>query len=160
MKVRFRLRLNLAEKANTSVSGIFFFFGHAFRRQISLLRLLFMHCSWIVAVIFDFSTFFSTLMGPVHCSRDPQTSLFSNFFIKNGSHNTIHTFKNYFTTVFFSFQLYPNGPLVGFTKWCYLSITIRSFYFNYLRDVNMNVSHVNAIVVSHCYWMTIGLCYL
>ena len=42
----------------------------------------------------------------VHCSRDPQTSLFNNFFIKNESHDTIHTFKNYFTTVFliFSFQ--------------------------------------------------------
>ena len=48
---------------------------------------------------------------PVHCSWDPQTSFFSNFFIKNRSHGTIHTFKNYFATVFsvFSFQLYPNG---------------------------------------------------
>ena len=33
-----------------------------------------------------------------------QTTLFSHFFIKNGSHGTIHTFKNYFATVFFSFQ--------------------------------------------------------
>ena len=38
-----------------------------------------------------------------------------NFFIKNGSYDTIHTFKNYFATVFsvFSFQQnkrYPNGP--------------------------------------------------
>ena len=36
--------------------------------------------------------------------------------IKNGSHNTIYTFTNYFATVFsvFSFnknKLYPNGPL-------------------------------------------------
>ena len=31
---------------------------------------------------------------------DPQISLFSNFFIKNGSHDTIHTFKNYFAIVF------------------------------------------------------------
>ena len=30
----------------------------------------------------------------------PQISLFSNFFIKNGSYSTIHTFKNYFATVF------------------------------------------------------------
>ena len=57
-----------------------------------------------------------TPVGLVHCSRNPQTLLFNNFFIKNGSHSTIHTFKNYFTTVFlvFSFQqnkLYPNGPL-------------------------------------------------
>ena len=32
---------------------------------------------------------------PVHCSRDLQTSFFSKTFIKNGSHGTIHTFKNY-----------------------------------------------------------------
>ena len=35
---------------------------------------------------------------------DPQISLFINFFIKNMSHDTIYTFKNYFATVFFSFQ--------------------------------------------------------
>ena len=50
---------------------------------------------------------------------DPQITLFSNFFIKNGSHDTIHTFKNYFATVFsvFNFQFqqnkfYPNTPYV------------------------------------------------
>ena len=49
---------------------------------------------------------------------DPQITLFSNFFIKNGSHGTIYTFKNYFATVFsvFSFQFqqnkfYPNRPI-------------------------------------------------
>ena len=48
---------------------------------------------------------------------DLQISLFSNFFIKNGSHDTIYTFKNYFASVFsvFSFQFqqnksYPNRP--------------------------------------------------
>ena len=35
---------------------------------------------------------------------DPQISLFNNFFIKNESHGTIYTFKNYFTTIFFNFQ--------------------------------------------------------
>ena len=35
---------------------------------------------------------------------DSQTSLFSNFFIKNGSHGTIHTFKNYFAIVFSVFS--------------------------------------------------------
>ena len=29
-----------------------------------------------------------------------QIPLFNNFFIKNGSHGTIHTFKNYFATMF------------------------------------------------------------
>ena len=35
---------------------------------------------------------------------DLQISLFNNFFIKNGSHGIIYTFKNYFVIVFFSFQ--------------------------------------------------------
>ena len=48
---------------------------------------------------------------------DPQITLFNNFFIKNESHGTIHTFKNYFATVFsvFNFQFqqkkfYLNEP--------------------------------------------------
>ena len=50
------------------------------------------------------------------------TTLFRKKNIKNGFHGTIHTFKNYFTKVFqflvFSFQLYPNGPLVfSIIKW-------------------------------------------
>ena len=51
----------------------------------------------------------------MHCSWISQISRF----IKNGSHSTIHTFKNYFATVFsvsiFNFsknKLNPNGPLV------------------------------------------------
>ena len=49
---------------------------------------------------------FSMNSVSVHCLRDPQTSFFNNFFIKNKSHGTIHTFKNYFATVFsvFNFQ--------------------------------------------------------
>ena len=31
-----------------------------------------------------------------HCSRDSQIPSFSNFFLKIGSHDTIHTLKNYF----------------------------------------------------------------
>ena len=58
-------------------------------------------------------------MGPVYCSWDSQTSFFSKTFIKNWSHGTIHTFKNYFVTVFsvFSFQQnkrYPNTLLIFF----------------------------------------------
>ena len=60
-------------------------------------------------------------VGPVHCSRDSQVPLFSNFFFKIGFHGTIHRFKNYFTTVFsvFSFQQnkwYPNTPLLQTKK--------------------------------------------
>ena len=65
-------------------------------------------------------TFYVTPVGPMHCSWDPQTSFFSNFFIKNGSHNTIHTFRNYFAIMFsvFSFQQnkqYLNIPLFKLT---------------------------------------------
>ena len=50
-------------------------------------------------------------------SWDPQTSFFNYFFIKNESHNTIYTFKNYFVTVFSVFSIqqnkqYLNGPSV------------------------------------------------
>ena len=51
---------------------------------------------------------------------DPQILFFINFFIKNESHGTIYTFKNYFTTVIsvinFQFQQnksYPNRPNVN-----------------------------------------------
>ena len=41
---------------------------------------------------------------------DPQISFFINFFIKNGSHCTIYTFKNYFATVIsaINFQFQQN----------------------------------------------------
>ena len=48
------------------------------------------------------------LVGLVYCLRDPQISLFNNFFIKNGSHDTIYTFKNYFITVFLDFSFSNN----------------------------------------------------
>ena len=43
-------------------------------------------------------------VGLVHFLRDPQTSFFNKIFIKNKSHGTIHTFKNYFVTVFSIFS--------------------------------------------------------
>ena len=36
----------------------------------------------------------------MHCLWVPQNPLFNYFFIKNGLHNTIYKFKNYFATVF------------------------------------------------------------
>ena len=51
-----------------------------------------------------FQWLYVTLVGSVHCLRDLQTSFFSNFFIKNGPHGTIHTFKNYFTAIFLVFS--------------------------------------------------------
>ena len=81
--------------------------------------------------IFSFFFFFQPqfmifLQWTVHCSRDPQIPIFSNFFIKNESHSTIHTFKNYFATVFSVFsknKLYPNVPLENFKILSFFSST-------------------------------------
>ena len=56
-------------------------------------------------------------------SRNSQISLFSNFFIKNRSYGIIHTFKNYFTIIFFNFQF-----LVHCTFWYYFQILL--YYFS------------------------------
>ena len=73
---------------------------------------------------------------------DPQITLFSNFFIKNGSHGTIHTFKNYFATVFlvFNFQFqqkkfYPNRPLDS----SFLSIEWMMFVFGFKKKIIVRV---------------------
>ena len=63
---------------------------------------------WSCVFLFFFSFFFQfVIVDFVNCEQCiyvrftvPQITLFSNFFIKNGSHNTIYTFKNYFVTVF------------------------------------------------------------
>ena len=62
-------------------------------RVFSLLFFLF----FVQSAIVDKSTVNSASM---HCSQVPQITLFSNFFIKNGSYSTIYIFKNYFATVF------------------------------------------------------------
>ena len=43
-------------------------------------------------------------VGSIHCLRDSQTSFSNKIFIKNRSHGTIHTFKNYFTIIFSNFN--------------------------------------------------------
>ena len=93
------------------------------------------------AAYFDFSIVNNASM---HCSRIPQTSLFSNFFIKNRSHGTSHTFKNYFVTMFsiFSFQfqqnkLYPNRPL--------------NTYFIYFLTSLYNTLHKSFFFFSFCH---------
>ena len=63
-------------------------------------RLLFMNSS---CTIWLFNPFSATC-GSHALFTDPQISLFSIFFIKNGFHGTIYTFKNYFTTVFSIFN--------------------------------------------------------
>ena len=79
--------------ASTSVLYFFFFFfGTRFRSKY----VCYGYCSWIVAATFDYFL--------VYYSWVSKTSLFSHFFIKNGSYGTIHIFKNYFTTVFSVFN--------------------------------------------------------
>ena len=81
----------------------FFFFSFVCTRNWRQ-RLLFIYCAWTVAENFDFSTIFSTSVGPMNSTQNLQILLFSNFFIKNWSHNTIHTFKNYFSKWVFGFK--------------------------------------------------------
>ena len=111
------------------VHGAMFTFSSSF--FLSFLKFFFM-CAFHVGVSVSgscapplwqskFSLEWHCSVGPVYCSRDPQTSLFSNFFIKNGFHGTIHTFKNYFVTVFsiFNFQQnkrYLNTLLIFFWR--------------------------------------------
>ena len=88
-------------------------------------------CQWVPCIVHNTTTSLTNkiftemclLVGPVHCSRDPQTSFFNKTFIKNGIHGTkisgiqmdpkisfkydqtIHIlFRTYFFT-FFTFQL-------------------------------------------------------
>ena len=91
----------------------FFFFFLMLKRYCSSLL-------WTVAVTFDREQCIYALF------MDPQITLFSNFFIKNGSHGTVYTFKNYFATVFsvFNFQFqqnkfYSNRPFND-RKYCVL----------------------------------------
>ena len=87
------------------------------------------------ATCFDFSAMISE---PVHYSRIPQTSLFNNFLIKNGSHDTIHTFKNYIYYSVFSFQfqqnkLYPNGPYI-------INLDLNFYFSTYFSHYYTNVN--------------------
>ena len=86
----------------------FFKFSHSFTLRCGLDSRFARSCFafsllFFLAAIFDFS---AIPVGPMHYLQDPQTSLFNNFFIKNSPYGTIHTFKNYFVTMFsvFSFQ--------------------------------------------------------
>ena len=67
-------------------------------------------CIWIVLCArlrFCFLFFLSAFqrrntlpVAPCTVHKTHKPLFFSNFFIKNGSYDTIHTFKNYFVVVF------------------------------------------------------------
>ena len=103
----------------------FFFFPGVSGRQI----LLFMYC-----------------LRAIH---ETIATLLRKKNIKNGSHSTIHIFKNYFATVFFSFQqnkLYPN----------------RSFQLLNLPKVPNNFLHMflaSLIIHLKVQWHKFNLCH-
>ena len=72
---------------------------------------------WADLRVYEFFFFLKHIFVFGSYARNLQTSFFTKTFIKNGSHSTIHTFKNYFVIMFsiFSFQQdkrYPNTPVV------------------------------------------------
>ena len=63
---------------------------------------------------FAFANGLRFLCGSHVLFAGPITTDFSKFFFKTGLHSTIHTFKNYFATMFsiLNNKQYPNRPLV------------------------------------------------
>ena len=62
-----------------------------------------------IACVFPWLAF-AFLCGSRALFTKPASTYFSKFFFKTGSHDNIHTFKNYFTTMFsvFNNKQYPN----------------------------------------------------
>ena len=91
----------------------FFFFYHVFPpSQAATVHVLYMNSSHNIWPVLREQCIHALF-------TEPQISFFINFFIKNGSHGTIYTFKNYFAIVIsainFQFQQnksYPNRPYV------------------------------------------------
>ena len=116
---------------------------------------LFMHC---LVLFMHYLALF------MHCSRIKN--------IKNGSHDTIYTIKNYFATVFsvFSFQfsvfsnnkLNPNGPLVFITIPILINLVNSNFEFGLLTQSSAaltyhnpmsQASFIRAVLNCWCTWI-------
>ena len=107
----------------------FLFFSRFSRRQISL----FTHCSRTIHALFT----------------GPTATLLKKIYIKNGSHGTIHVFKNYFTLVFsvFSFQqnkLYPNRQYPFGYGWKLMCLRFCFFFFFFLTNASCTVYETNS----------------
>ena len=90
----------------------FFFFFHVFSPTAVTVHVRYMNSSRNIWPVFREQYTYVLF-------TDPQILFFINFFIKNGSHDTIYTFKNYFATVIsaisFQFQQnksYPNRTMI------------------------------------------------
>ena len=103
--ISLRVCLDWAENSRLCLQFSIFFF-YAFVRLAALwdLLLLFMHCLMNSSHKVWLFSFFQSISAHRVVFMDSQISLFNNFFIKNRYHGTIHTFKNYFTIIFFNFQ--------------------------------------------------------
>ena len=110
------------------VFSFFFFFFNAFSpSQAATVHVLYMNSSHNIWPVLREQYIYALFTSP-------QISFFINFFIKNGSHGTIYTFKNYFTTVMsvinFQFQQnksYPNRRLGNnYSKYIYIYIYIHT----------------------------------
>ena len=107
-QVRIKAAFRFTKAASASTFSFFFFFSRVLE-ECGYCSLNSSRKCWL------FNHEQCTLFNHEQCIcalfMDPQISLFSNFFIKNGSHDTIHTFKNYFATMFsiFSFQFQQNN---------------------------------------------------
>ena len=108
-------RLNCVSGSQHLVLWLLFFF---FFLEVSFHVI--MHCS----------------MGPVHCARDLQTSFFNKTFIKNWSHGTIHTFKNYFAIMFSVFG--KISSIQTDSKKQHLS-TVSKSYSKYKQSIHKSV---------------------
>ena len=98
---RVKKKKNVLEKRKRRITFAFcvlpfFFFFFSFLHAFQTFRGQAQQYSTVWPCFFDFSV--NQWVRALF--MDPQISFFINFFIKNGSHSTIHTFKNYFATVF------------------------------------------------------------
>ena len=88
---------------NIYILHFFFFFFTRFGKT----WLLFIYC----LMNSNCKVHFSTANSVLYTVYGPTNFIFSNFFIKNGSHGTIYTFKNYFAIIIsvISFQFQQNN---------------------------------------------------
>ena len=112
------------------------------------IRLFYLVYVWIqlinICVFFFWKCVFSSSgycsMGHVYCLQEPQTSFFNKTFIKNESHNTIHTFKNYFVTVFSIFSKI-NGIQIHF-QFLSMVLSATKNYISYISYFQMDSKYL------------------
>ena len=91
------------------------------------------------SAFFFFSPHISALGDKVHCShtisRNPQPLYSEKKYIKNGSHGTIHTFKNYFT---YFYIIGKSFDKTNFTRiWINLSRFMMIITSGYIKDMKI-----------------------